>query len=83
MSNIEDSTMAAPAGSSAAPAASAPQGDNITVGQRMISATAGNILTGLLGESTRQQQPLKSRTNHRFQSRLSMSCVYAYSLKVK
>lgn len=43
--------MAATAGTGAVPAPNAaPQADNISVGQRMISATAGNILTGLLGE---------------------------------
>lgn len=27
-----------------------PQAEDISLGQRMVSATAGNILTGLLGE---------------------------------
>lgn len=45
-SQFDDSTMATPS----APKAQAPI-ENISPGQRMISATAGNILTGLLGES--------------------------------
>lgn len=47
----EPSTMPATTGTGAVPVPSAtPQPDDISVGQRMISATAGNILTGLLGE---------------------------------
>lgn len=43
--------MAATEGTGSVPAPNAtPPADNITVGQRMISATAGNILTGLLGK---------------------------------
>ncbi|KAJ5788735.1 Mitochondrial substrate/solute carrier [Penicillium paradoxum] len=50
---FEDSTTMATtsmAGSPGAPKTPAPT-DNITPGQRMVSATAGNVLTGLLGES--------------------------------
>jgi solute carrier family 25 protein 39/40 len=44
-------TMASTAGTGTDPVPSPPPPtDNISVGQRMISATAGNILTGLLGE---------------------------------
>ncbi|KXG53451.1 Mitochondrial substrate/solute carrier [Penicillium griseofulvum] len=44
---FEDSTMATTSASPPAPKTPAPA-DNITPGQRMISATAGNVLTGLL-----------------------------------
>ncbi|KAJ5171924.1 Mitochondrial substrate/solute carrier [Penicillium capsulatum] len=45
----DPSTMAAPAGNGpAAPPNATPPNDDISVGQRMVSATAGNILTGLL-----------------------------------
>lgn len=55
----EPSTMAATAGTGAVPAPNAtPQADNISVGQRMISATAGNILTGLLGELELSDKPV-------------------------
>ncbi|KAJ5676171.1 hypothetical protein N7462_009068 [Penicillium macrosclerotiorum] len=53
-SHFDDSTtMAASAGTRAVPAMNAssspaPLPDNISVGQRMVSATAGNVLTGLL-----------------------------------
>lgn len=44
-------TMTATAGTASEPIPAPPAPtDNISVGQRMISATAGNILTGLLGE---------------------------------
>ncbi|KAJ5591484.1 Mitochondrial substrate/solute carrier [Penicillium hispanicum] len=47
----DSTTMAATTGSGSVPAptvSSAPPADDISLGQRMISATAGNILTGLL-----------------------------------
>jgi solute carrier family 25 protein 39/40 len=51
-SQFDDSTMTTSTTvTSPAPKKHAPA-DNITPGQRMISATAGNVLTGLLGEST-------------------------------
>ncbi|CAG7964421.1 unnamed protein product [Penicillium olsonii] len=46
-SQLDDSTMATSGTATPAPSAQAPV-DNITPGQRMVSATAGNILTGLL-----------------------------------
>lgn len=50
-SQLDDSTMAiSGTASPSAPQAQAPV-ENITPGQRMVSATAGNVLTGLLGES--------------------------------
>lgn len=49
---FEDSTMATTSGTGSPPAPKPPvTADNITPGQRMVSATAGNVLTGLLGES--------------------------------
>ena len=51
--------MAASTESGAAPAPTAPStppADDISLGQRMISATAGNILTGLLGKWKTSQQ---------------------------
>ena len=47
---FEDSTMATTSGTGSPPApkTSVPT-DDITPGQRMVSATAGNVLTGLLG----------------------------------
>ena len=52
-SHFDDpATMAAPTGNGPVPVPNAtPPTDNISVGQRMVSATAGNILTGLLGRS--------------------------------
>lgn len=49
---FEDSTMATTSATGSPPAPKTPvPTDNITPGQRMVSATAGNVLTGLLGES--------------------------------
>ncbi|OQE09016.1 hypothetical protein PENFLA_c116G03895 [Penicillium flavigenum] len=46
---FEDSTMATTSGTGSPPAPkSSVTADNITPGQRMVSATAGNVLTGLL-----------------------------------
>ncbi|KAJ5374310.1 Mitochondrial substrate/solute carrier [Penicillium concentricum] len=46
---FEDSTMATTSGTASPSAPKTPvESDNITPGQRMISATAGNVLTGLL-----------------------------------
>jgi hypothetical protein len=61
---FEDSTMATTSGTGSPPAPKAPvTTDNITPGQRMVSATAGNVLTGLLGESGRAPDPWKPSTN--------------------
>jgi hypothetical protein len=54
--------MATASASPPAPKTPAPS-DNITPGQRMISATAGNVLTGLLGESEELPILLKPTTN--------------------
>lgn len=53
-SHFDDpSTMTATAGNGSVPPANAsPSNGDISASQRMISASAGNILTGLLGEST-------------------------------
>jgi solute carrier family 25 protein 39/40 len=49
----ESTTMAATSGTGTPLAPKTPSpNDDITVGQRMFSATAGNILTGLLGRRT-------------------------------
>lgn len=49
---FEDSTMATTSGTGSPPAPKTHvPTDNITPWQRMVSATAGNVLTGLLGES--------------------------------
>ncbi|CAI7623304.1 unnamed protein product [Penicillium glandicola] len=46
---FEDSTMATTSGTGSPPTPKTPApADNITPGQRMVSATAGNVLTGLL-----------------------------------
>lgn len=49
---FEDSTMATTSATDSPPTPKSPvPTDNITPGQRMVSATAGNVLTGLLGTS--------------------------------
>lgn len=49
---FEDSTMATTSATGSPPAPKTPvPTDDITPGQRMVSATAGNVLTGLLGVS--------------------------------
>lgn len=77
----EPPTMAATTGTGEVPAPKAtPAADNISVGQRMLSATAGNILTGLLGELRAEESIVNCRfPAHSSQSPLWMSFASAYN----
>lgn len=61
-----------------------PSTENISLGQRMISATAGNILTGLLGECRlAARSSVESHTDGHFPSHSLRCCTSTASIAIE